>query len=278
MTTDRTPTPRRPTSHSYYSQRLRLHYLDWGNAAAPHLLLVHGVQDHCHTWDWFADAFVGDYHAVAPDLRGHGDSEWVLGSGYHMMDYVYDLAQLVRQARLEPLVVVGHSMGGTIALVAQPQSATWAKRIVLIDPSIWVPSEPEVEARFIEAYRQPITQEAIMRANPTWHPSDAAHKVEALENASPEIAIQTVRQNDPWNVAREVAQVSVPTLILGADPRLQPRVPALLGESLAAINARVAFQVVPHASHSMHRDEYEETLRLIRDWVGSDADRIEHEA
>ena len=42
----------RPTSHSYYSQRLRLHYLDWGNSEAPHMLLVHGVQDHCHTWDW----------------------------------------------------------------------------------------------------------------------------------------------------------------------------------------------------------------------------------
>ena len=243
----------------------------WGDGSRR-ALLIHGLLSSSKGW-WRVGPALADvgFTVVAPDLRGHGDY-----GPTEDLSFAAQAEDLVALGEGWDLVV-GHSMGGTIALVAQTQSATWAKRMVLIDPSIWVPSEPEVEARFTEAYRQPITQEAIMRANPTWHPSDAAHKVEALENASPEIAIQTVRQNDPWNVAREVAQVSVPTLILGADPRLQPRVPALLGESLAAINARVAFQVVPHASHSMHRDEYEETLRLIRDWVGSDADRIEHE-
>jgi pimeloyl-ACP methyl ester carboxylesterase len=106
---------RKPTSHSYFSQRLRLHYLDWGNEAAPNMLLVHGVHDHCHTWDWFAAHFADDYHIIAADLRGHGDSEWVRGSSYHHVDYVYDLAQLVRQRDLAPTVVVGHSMGGTLA-------------------------------------------------------------------------------------------------------------------------------------------------------------------
>lgn len=106
---------RKPTSHSYFSQRLRLHYVDWGNEGAPHMLLVHGSQDHSHTWDWFAEQFADDYHIVAPDLRGHGDSEWVRGSSYHLVDYVYDLAQLVWQQDLNPVVVVGHSMGGSLA-------------------------------------------------------------------------------------------------------------------------------------------------------------------
>ena len=35
-----------PTSHSYFSERLRLHYLDWGNPDKPTMLLLHGVQDH----------------------------------------------------------------------------------------------------------------------------------------------------------------------------------------------------------------------------------------
>src|SRR5947209_18151539 len=65
-----------PTSHTYFSQRLRLHYVDWGNPAKPPLLLVHGGRDHCRNWDWVAGALHQDWHVLAPDLRGHGDSQW----------------------------------------------------------------------------------------------------------------------------------------------------------------------------------------------------------
>ena len=86
-----------PASHTYFSQRLRLHYVDWGNPDAPPLILMHGGRDHCRSWDWVALALRDRYHVIAPDLRGHGDSQWVIGSGYAMIDYVYDLAHLVRQ-------------------------------------------------------------------------------------------------------------------------------------------------------------------------------------
>ena len=105
-----------PASHVYFSQRLRLHYVDWGNEEKPALLLIHGGRDHCRNWDWVAEALRDDYHVVAPDLRGHGDSQWVYGSGYAMIDYVYDIAQLVTQKHLEPVTIVGHSLGGSVAL------------------------------------------------------------------------------------------------------------------------------------------------------------------
>ena len=124
---------RRPTSHIYYSQRLRLHYLDWANDGAPNMLLVHGVQDHCHTWDWYASAFAGEYHIVVPDLRGHGDSEWLRGASYQMFDYVYDIAQLVRQRALGPVTVVGHSMGGTIAALFAGLYPELLTKLVLIE-------------------------------------------------------------------------------------------------------------------------------------------------
>jgi len=60
-----------PTSRIYFSQRLRLHYVDWGNPEAPPLLLVHGGRDHCRNWDWLAAALRHDWHVLAPDLRGH---------------------------------------------------------------------------------------------------------------------------------------------------------------------------------------------------------------
>src|SRR5262245_30876749 len=62
-----------PTSHYFYSQRLKLHYVDWGAADKPPLLLIHGGRDHARNWDWVAEDLRRDFHIIAPDLRGHGD-------------------------------------------------------------------------------------------------------------------------------------------------------------------------------------------------------------
>ena len=105
-----------PTSQSYISQRLRLHYVDWGNPSAPPLVLVHGGQDHCRNWDWVAQDLKRDYHIIAPDLRGHGDSAYSPSGDYGLGAYVYDLAQLIHQQGLAPVRMIAHSLGGNIAL------------------------------------------------------------------------------------------------------------------------------------------------------------------
>ncbi len=105
-----------PTSRIYFSQRLRLHYVDWGNPTAPPLLLLHGGRDHCRNWDWVATALRRDWHVLAPDLRGHGDSQWSPDGSYSTAAYVYDLAQLIHQQELAPVTIVAHSLGGNIAI------------------------------------------------------------------------------------------------------------------------------------------------------------------
>jgi pimeloyl-ACP methyl ester carboxylesterase len=104
-----------PTSRSFISQRLRLHYADWGNASAPPLILVHGGRDHCRNWDWVAEQLRSDWHIIAPDLRGHGDSQWSDDGNYPITNFVYDLAQLVHQLDAGPVTIVAHSLGGNVA-------------------------------------------------------------------------------------------------------------------------------------------------------------------
>lgn len=104
-----------PTSHGFVSQRLRLHYADWGNGGAPPLLLVHGGRDHCRSWDWVAEELRADWHVIAPDLRGHGDSAWAPDGNYPINSFVYDLAQLVHQLDAGPVTIVAHSLGGNVA-------------------------------------------------------------------------------------------------------------------------------------------------------------------
>jgi pimeloyl-ACP methyl ester carboxylesterase len=145
-----------PTSHSYFSQRLRLHYLDWGNDDAPPLLLVHGSRDHCHNWDWLAQELRDEYHIVAPDFRGHGDSEWVRGASYGYSAYIYDLAQLVHQQNLSPVSIIAHSLGGGVALRYAGIYPEHIRRMIVIEGAgNWHhDAEPHVKMRqWIEGSR-----------------------------------------------------------------------------------------------------------------------------
>lgn len=105
-----------PASQFYVSQRIRLHYLDWGNQDKPLLLLIHGGRDHAHNWDWVARDLRNDYHIVAPDLRGHGDSGWAIGGMYTQSDFVLDVVQLLNAIDKFPVRILGHSLGGAITL------------------------------------------------------------------------------------------------------------------------------------------------------------------
>ena len=105
-----------PASQFYISQRLRLHYLDWGRPEKPLLLLIHGGRDHAHNWDWVARELRDEYHVVAPDLRGHGDSAWAIGGMYTQSDFVLDVVQLLGALDSFPVRIIGHSLGGAVSL------------------------------------------------------------------------------------------------------------------------------------------------------------------
>lgn len=123
-----------PKSQSFISQRLRLHYVDWGNDGAPPLLLVHGGRDHCRSWDWVAEELSCDWHVIAFDHRGHGDSDWVNDGNYLTSDMVYDLAQLVHQLDLAPVTIISHSMGGDVSLRYAGAFPDKVSKLVSIEP------------------------------------------------------------------------------------------------------------------------------------------------
>ncbi|MFN9161089.1 MAG: alpha/beta fold hydrolase [Alphaproteobacteria bacterium] len=122
-----------PTSHSFVSQRLKLRYVDWGNPGAPPLILLHGGRDHSRSRDWTAEALRTKWHVIAPDLRGHGDSEWSPDGDYGTLANLYDLAQLIHQQGLAPVTIVAHSFGGNIALRYAGTYPENVRRLVAIE-------------------------------------------------------------------------------------------------------------------------------------------------
>lgn len=126
-------TPPSPTSNRFYSQRLKLHYVEWGKPDAPVLLLLHGGRDHCRSWDWTARALADRWRVIAPDLRGHGDSDWSPEGDYTFTAFVYDLAQLIHILGDAPVSIVAHSLGGNIAIRYAGLYPAMVRRLVSIE-------------------------------------------------------------------------------------------------------------------------------------------------
>jgi pimeloyl-ACP methyl ester carboxylesterase len=96
---------------------LGAHVLEWGaeSARAHTVVLVHGFLDNAWGFSELAPRLAEKFHVVAPDMRGHGDSDRIGAGGYyHFIDYVADLAEIVRLCAREQVSLVGHSMGGGI--------------------------------------------------------------------------------------------------------------------------------------------------------------------
>lgn len=106
-----------PQQRFVKSQRVQISYWDWGNEGAPPLVLVHGGRDHARSWGHLAEELRADYHVVAPDLRGHGDSGWTPGGSYGLPDNALDIVRVIETVGA-PARVVAHSYGGSVCLVA----------------------------------------------------------------------------------------------------------------------------------------------------------------
>ncbi len=122
-----------PISRYYWSQRLKLHYAVWGDESNPPLLLIHGNRDHARTWDQVALELKREYCVYAVDLRGHGDSQWSVGSQYSLPEFVLDVAMLGRELNRNPLTVIGHSLGGAVALEYTGVFPQFVKKVVAVE-------------------------------------------------------------------------------------------------------------------------------------------------
>jgi pimeloyl-ACP methyl ester carboxylesterase len=124
---------REPISQFYYSHRLKLHFWDWGKNDKPNLILVHGGMDHARSWDQIAEAFLDDFRVIAPDLRGHGDSSWALGSMYNLAEFILDLSTLIEILGESPVYIIGHSLGAAIVLQYAGIYPEKVKKLVAIE-------------------------------------------------------------------------------------------------------------------------------------------------
>lgn len=133
-----------------------IHYLDWGNPALPGIVLVHGGSAHAHWWSHLAPLLVGSYHPVALDLSGHGDSG--RREEYSFDVWAEELMAVCSACGIdEPPVLVGHSMGGLVAIVAASRHGERLRGAIIVDSPVRGPDPEREEATRGRAFRNPKT-------------------------------------------------------------------------------------------------------------------------
>jgi esterase len=132
---------------------LRIHYVDWGNATRPPLIMVHGVDRIARTFDHIAPHFSARYHVIAVDMRGHGDSGWHPEGRYTVEDHVSDLEGLVAQLGLRNIVIWGNSTGGRVAQVFAGLHPDLVSHVIAEDVG------PERPQQISDSYARRVQQE-----------------------------------------------------------------------------------------------------------------------
>jgi esterase len=122
-----------PDEHDVVANRQRLHYLDWGSPDQPDLLFLHGGCLTAHTWDLVCLLLRSDFHCVAVDQRGHGDSEWSPALDYGPDAHARDIRGLIERLGLFRPVLIGQSLGGLNAMTYAIGAADRLAGIVMVD-------------------------------------------------------------------------------------------------------------------------------------------------
>ncbi len=136
------------TSKYAVANGLRLHYVEWGEASKPPVVLLHGLRAYGHWFDEFADVAEPHYRLIALDQRGRGESDWAKDGTYNTDAYVADLAALTAELNLGRFVLIGHSMGGTNAVNYAAKYPEQVSALVIID------SAPELDQRGVQRIRR----------------------------------------------------------------------------------------------------------------------------
>jgi 3-oxoadipate enol-lactonase len=124
------------------ARTVRLAYRTWGPAGAPPLVLLHALGEQSSDWSAVASALASSWRVYAPDLRGHGASDWP--GSYTIEQLATDLAAFLDALELERVALGGHSAGGPPAYLYAARHPGRVTRLVLEEPTPPWPRAPRV--------------------------------------------------------------------------------------------------------------------------------------
>lgn len=248
------------------AEGLRVRYRVRGPRSAPPLVLLHGIMGNAWEWDAAVERLLPRFRVYAPELRGHGRTEW--RQPYTVPRLGDDVAALVRALDLWDVTVLGHSLGGLAGIFAVAGHPGRFGRLAVVDVgprSLVGPAAAGVAAalrRFARrSYADP--EEALAE----WLGGDPYARSELLRHyvthglARGRDGLYRWRYDaagllrfvedpvEPAAVEETLRRIEVPTLVLRG--RHSPVLPAAEAVAMTRLLRRGELREVPGASHDM---------------------------
>jgi len=246
-----------------------LSYAEYGPAGTIPLLFLHGWQGSKAVWLPVMERLAERHRTIAVDLRGFGESNGASGP-FRVETFADDLSALVAALDLDPVVVVGHSMGGAIAQRFAIDRPDAVEGLVLVAPvpASGVPFSPKVEAIFRatagDAARADAWLASLTYRNPA---ADALAVMRAAAAATPaDVALESFESWRALAFADEAATIATPTLVI-APSHDRPMTPDFLHERVAGLIKGSRLEIVADAGHYVPLEQPERVAALIERFV-----------
>lgn len=273
---------RTSSSRRFTVNGLSLHALEWAAPpGAPGICFLHGGSAHSHWFDGVIGPFIGRYHVISLDQRGHGASEWPVPTAYATEDFVSDLVGVMDVMGWPRMTVVGHSMGGANSMGLAAWHPERVERLVIVDSRPSIPAERlgvmhHRGARALRTPRRHLTPEsavASFRLLPRETVADPALLAHVARAGIAEreggwsyrfdpAANGSRKPHDMWP---HLSGIRAPTLIVRAG-----KSGVLTAEMAAAMRAAipdVRLVEVPDAYHHVTLDQPERFVRAVEGFL-----------
>ena len=122
-----------PLDRTVKANGLNFHYLEWGDSASSTVVMLHGVSQQAHSWDFVSLALSPDYHVIAVDQRGHGDTDWATDGVYSLDAMQADIDGVVDGLGLKDFNLMGHSMGGRNSFIWASRHPGTLRSLTIVD-------------------------------------------------------------------------------------------------------------------------------------------------
>ena len=230
------------------------------------MLLLHGLSSAGPVWWRVAGALDASGHTpAAPDLRGHGESPHA--SAYSLDAYTRDVLETCPGPWD---LVIGHSLGGAVAVRAASLDRGLAAAYLLIDPAITFDqtTAEEVHTSIVAEVTDPSSVDALLAEHPHWRREDAERKRASLLATSVEVIRRTFADNRDWSLGEQLASITAPVHILGAGED-----PLYTAEDFADHQTgatALTFEQIPETGHSIYRDDPETVIDRALNMLDTD--------